>query len=111
MTQTGERERFRPSGRFVLRTPLLPFDELEAWGGALAAPRALADGEHGGGLEAALAADRALLHQRLRGVWARPEVREAVFLASPDLCAALDRWADGDGDDGDNAKAVRSFVA
>jgi thiopeptide-type bacteriocin biosynthesis protein len=111
MAEAGDRERFRPSGLFVMRTPLLPFEELEAWGEALAAPHALADGEDGGGLEAALAADRALLQDRLRGAWVRPEVREAVFLASPDLCEALDRWAGEDGDGGDNAKAVRSFVA
>src|SRR5918911_221544 len=30
--------RFRPSGFFAFRTPLLPFDELLAWGEGLQAP-------------------------------------------------------------------------
>ena len=106
MTEAVRRETFKPSGFFVLRTPLLPFDELETWSEALAAPPVLADD---GALETALAADRAVLRQRLRGAWARPEVREAIFLASPDLYETLERWADGD--ERDSAKAVRSFVS
>jgi hypothetical protein len=106
VTEAGDPDRFKPSGFFVLRTPLLPFDELEAWSAGLAAPVARSDRE---GLEAAWRADRALLEERLRGAWARPEVREAVFLASPELCAALDRWAGGDS--GDSGKAVRGFVS
>jgi thiopeptide-type bacteriocin biosynthesis protein len=106
MTENGETQRFAPSGFFVLRTPLLPFDELEAWSAGLTAPLAPADGER---LEVAIRADRDLLQERLRATWARPDVREAVFLASPDLCAALDRWTAGDG--GDSARALRSFVS
>src|SRR5436190_7680141 len=106
MTENGGTQKFAPSGFFVLRAPLLPFDELEAWSAELAAPAAAADGE---GLDAAVCADRARLQERLRAVWARADVREAVFLASPDLCAALDRGAAGDS--GDSARAVRSFVS
>jgi hypothetical protein len=63
-------------------------------------------------LEAALAADRARLQERLRAAWARPDVREAVFLASPHLCEALDRWARKErSNEGDGAKVVRSFVS
>jgi lantibiotic biosynthesis protein len=85
----------------------MPFDELVAWSVGLQAPDALADSDQ---LEAALAADRAVLTERLRAMWARPEAREAVFLASPELDAALERSiAPTQGDGG--ARAFRSFVA
>src|SRR5438874_11142848 len=96
----------QPSGFFVLRTPLLPFDEWGAWGGELRAPRALGDPVR---LEAALTADRALLTDRLRATWRRPLIREAVFLASPELDAALERSAERAEDDG-SARALRGLV-
>jgi lantibiotic biosynthesis protein len=65
------RRDFAPSGFFVLRTPLLPFDELEAW----------TEG-----------ADRAELERRLHEAYERPELREALYLASPQLCETLDAW-------------------
>jgi lantibiotic biosynthesis protein len=65
------RHDFAPSGFFVLRTPLLPFDELQAW----------TEGT-----------DRAALERRLREVYERPELREALYLASPQLCETLDAW-------------------
>ncbi len=80
---------FRPAPFFVLRAPLLPFDELEAWAEGLTAPAAAGDPAR---LEEALAHDRALLRERLRRVVERPEVREAVFVASPDLEESLDVW-------------------
>jgi class I lanthipeptide synthase len=55
------------SGFFVLRTPLLPFDAFEAWGG------------------------RANLEGGLMAIYERPEVREALYLASPGLHAMLAR--------------------
>jgi hypothetical protein len=82
---------FTPAGFFALRTPLLPFDELLAWGKDLQAPAALADPLR---LEEALAADRARLRHRLRSVINRPEVREALFVASPDLDERLPVWLD-----------------
>src|SRR5689334_25087815 len=73
-----------PAGWFVMRTPLLPADVLVAFGEALdsaaADPSRLAD---------ALAADRTRLRMQLREIVARPEVREAIFLASPGLEARL----------------------
>jgi thiopeptide-type bacteriocin biosynthesis protein len=78
---------FAPSGFFALRTPLLPFDELLTWGDGLEAPAA-----DPARLEAALDADRARLRQRLRAVYARPEVREALFLASASLEERLEEW-------------------
>lgn len=51
-----------PSGFFVLRAPLLPFDELPA------------------------------SHDQLRALLAQPDVRDAIFIASPSLEARLDVW-------------------
>jgi thiopeptide-type bacteriocin biosynthesis protein len=76
-----------PSGFFVFRTPLLPFEELAAWGEGLAAGTALEER-----LPDALAADRETLRSRLRDLCARPEIREALFLASPSLSEGLELW-------------------
>jgi thiopeptide-type bacteriocin biosynthesis protein len=82
-------QRYTPSGFFVLRTPLLPFDEMAAWGEGLEAVGSL--GEHRD-LEAALERDRARLRARLLAAVARPEVRDAIFVASPSLDEALEVW-------------------
>jgi lantibiotic biosynthesis protein len=90
MTERGRVGRqFTPPGFFVLRTPLLPFEEMAAWSEGLEAVGALSDPR---GLEAALERDRARLRARLRALVARPEVREAVFVASPSLDEALEIW-------------------
>ncbi|MDQ4024104.1 MAG: lantibiotic dehydratase family protein [Actinomycetota bacterium] len=60
-----------PSGSFVLRTPALPYDDFVAL---------RAGGEAG------------LLRERLRAAVVRPEVRDAVFVASPRIAELLDRW-------------------
>ena len=80
---------FTTADFFVLRSPLLPYDDLAAWSSGLAAPGALADAEQ---LAAALAADRALLRVRLAETVARPEVRDALYVASPDLDGSFDDW-------------------
>jgi len=63
------RREFAPSGFFVLRTPLLPFEELAGWT------------ERG---------DRTELERRLRQAYERPELREALYLASPQLSDTLE---------------------
>jgi lantibiotic biosynthesis protein len=75
---------------FVLRTPLLPFEELEAWSSDLEAPAAAARGPEE--LERALDSDRQRLRGRLRALVRRPEVREALFVASPSLLEGLAAW-------------------
>jgi len=80
---------FRPSGSFVLRTPLLPRDTLDQWGEGLAVPAAGDDRER---LAAAIEADRQVLRARLQRLIARPEIREAIFVASPGLEASIDAW-------------------
>jgi thiopeptide-type bacteriocin biosynthesis protein len=98
------RLKLRPAGFVALRTPLLPISEFLDWGRDLAAAGA-AEGD----LEAALAADRERLRARLRELIARPEVREALFIASPDLDSALAAWeADPQSENG--ARAERSLV-
>jgi hypothetical protein len=94
----------RPAGFFALRSPLLPFDELRAWSDGLRAPAVVDNPPQ---LEQALGADRAMLADRLLATWQRPEVREAVFLASPELDAALERATPGESLD----KARRGLVA
>lgn len=81
---------FVPSGFFVFRTPLLPFEEVEAWSAELEAERVSADQPEE--LERALAADRERLIERLRALCARPEILEALFLASPSLVDGLPLW-------------------
>lgn len=60
---------FSPLGFFVLRTPLLPFEELSGWGETPEAARV-----------------------RLGELLGRPEVREALFVASPSLHESLGLW-------------------
>src|SRR6201993_641410 len=96
-----------PSGFFVLRTPLLPFTEVTAWGGGLQAPAA-AGGP--GVLDEAVAADRAQLRRRLEDIVTTPEFRDALFVASPSLAEVVDVWRkDPDSDKG--RAAERSLVS
>ena len=93
---------FAPSGFFALRSPLLPFDELDASSADLEAMHAMGDPRE---LEQALARDRARLRARLREILARPEIAEALFVASPGLFDALGSWrADPDSRKGKRAE-------
>ncbi|MDP8931684.1 MAG: lantibiotic dehydratase [Actinomycetota bacterium] len=89
MSERKEPSRFTPSGFFVLRTPVLPFGELAAWSEGLEAVAALDDPE---GLKEALARDRKQLRDRLLTLLARPELRDALFVASPSLDEAFGVW-------------------
>jgi class I lanthipeptide synthase len=80
---------FSPAGFFALRTPLLPFEELGRWGEGLEAPRLQPGSPE---LESALRRDRATLRARLGELLRRPEVHEALFVASPSLHECLDLW-------------------
>src|SRR5437899_1734870 len=94
VTEARVSKTFIPSGFFALRTPLLPFEEILTWGEGLQAPTVIGDGASGSPekLEQAFAADRARLRGRLRDLVRRPEVREALFVASPDLDESLEVW-------------------
>jgi len=80
---------FVPADFFALRTPLLPFDQLLAWSDGLAAPASL---DNAARLRQALSEDRLRLRTRLQTVFARPDVREALFIASPDLEERIQLW-------------------
>jgi thiopeptide-type bacteriocin biosynthesis protein len=71
-----------PAGFFAMRTPLLPFDELTRWSGEPATNR--------GDARARAAEQRT----QLRRIVDRPEVRDALFLASPSLDESLPIWFD-----------------
>src|SRR4051812_19808021 len=78
----GDRSSQVPASFFAFRTPLLPFNEFLAWSDGLNAPTALDDAAR---FEYAYAADCATLHERLRAIVTRPEVRDALFVASPNV--------------------------
>jgi thiopeptide-type bacteriocin biosynthesis protein len=78
-----------PAGFFVLRTPLLPFDELLRWSREAESPSSLLQA---GDAETGLATAKRALRAYLRRMIARPEVREAIFLASPSLEESLRFW-------------------
>jgi thiopeptide-type bacteriocin biosynthesis protein len=82
-------EAFEPAAFFVLRAPLLSFDELLAWSDGLEARGAWEDPNH---FESAVTADELRLRTRLQILMERSEVREAVFLASPSLDESIDVW-------------------
>ena len=89
MSERGTGDHFVPSGFFVLRTPLLPFDELVSWGEGLETPVALTAADHD---PDAVERDRVRLRDRLHAAIDRPELRDAVFVASPSLDENLDVW-------------------
>jgi lantibiotic biosynthesis protein len=98
---------FAPSGFFVLRTPLLPLSDFAQWGAGLEAPACVSGSER---LHDAVERDRVRLRTRLAATAARPEFREAVFVASPSLDAAIGRWQNEP--DTERARSVeRSLVS
>lgn len=91
---------------FVFRTAALPFDDFLAWGKDLAAPRSLNDPDR---LAEALRQDRQELRARLNAIAARPDVREALYVASVELEGALQKWA-RDPDSKKGKRLERSLV-
>ena len=78
------------SGFFAWRTPSLPFDALLDWSRNLRGPVGPDDPLR---LAESLASDRVLLRERLRGLLDRPDVREALFVASPTLEQRIGKWS------------------
>src|SRR5688572_5909602 len=105
----GEPPAHTTSGFFVMRTPLLPFDEWAAWSRDLELPGAAA----GPAAEAAFDRDVRRLRERLRGWVVRPEIREAIYLASPSLDDAIDAWLAGDAgeDHGPTERSVLRYLS
>lgn len=100
----------QPDAFFVLRSPLLPYDDLAAWSDGLRAADLLSDAAptdtpadapaNGDApdpaaddpLAEAVRADRSTLRARLRALVERPELRKALFIASPDLSNSFELW-------------------
>ena len=76
------------TGFFVLRVPLLPLDILSGWAAAPALQHSVSPSE----LQPPLIAHVAHLRASYRALLANPIVREAIFVASPDLDGAIDTW-------------------
>lgn len=91
-TQDINQVHIADSGFFVLRTPLLPINELLAWGDELGARKAWESGADSSVMEKAWATDVQLLRTRLKEIISRAEVAHAIFVASPSLHGALDHW-------------------
>ncbi len=104
MSEDQPTQNLAPSTFFVFRTALLPWDVLGSWMAGGTAPTASVEE-----LEAALARDRALLRQYLRTFIEQPEIREALFLASPDLDEAIPHWLK-DPDSEKGTRAERTLV-
>lgn len=97
----------QPSGFFVLRTPLLPFGTVTEWSQGLEAPGCAADPLT---LDDALASDRLRLRSRLAEIVTDPCFREAIFVASPSLEAAIESWRK-DPDSARGQRAEQALVA
>lgn len=78
--------RFAPAGFFVLRTPLLPFEDFLAWG------RVHTLHADGSSLQQSHAEVCARLRERLHTLLSDAVTREAVYLASPELVGWVGRW-------------------
>ena len=89
MMPTESDSKAAPTGFFVIRTPLLPIEELLDWSAGLEAAMAVGDPAR---LEQALASDRVTLQHRLRQMVSRGHVLEALFIASPSLVESLPAW-------------------
>jgi thiopeptide-type bacteriocin biosynthesis protein len=85
-------QEFVDSGFFVLRTPLLPLDELVSWGAGLQARMAFESGGGPEAIDAAWRADLKLLRGRILQVIHRPDVLHALFVASPSLQSGVEYW-------------------
>ena len=83
---------FEPSGFFVMRTPLLPFDAMLQWSAAgCTSDSKAADRRANNGSDPAPQRLVSHLRQRLDSEL----VREAIFLASPSLADRLEQWRSG----------------
>ena len=100
---------FTPSGFFVLRTPLFPFREFLDFSRELRLAEALNNGSGGAHLAEAVEADLQTLRARLREFARRPEIREALLVASPEFSDSLSAWlANADGPKRENSGGENS---
>jgi lantibiotic biosynthesis protein len=96
---------------FVFRTPLLPISEWTGWSDGLSAPSAVGRGSDEAALADAVAADKTLLLNRLRIAIARPELRQALFLAAPGVDRELERLGSTGEPDGKLRRTLVRYFA
>lgn len=99
----------RDSGFFFLRTPLLPMEEFVQWGESLRTRAAAESGADTEAFRQAWREDIELLRARLRELLKKPEIVQALFIASPTLESSLRYWAD-EPDSKKGLQAERSLV-
>jgi thiopeptide-type bacteriocin biosynthesis protein len=87
---------------FAMRTPLLPWEDFQEWN------RGVESGDSDDATKS-LAANCDALRGRLRAMLDRPEVRDAVFVASPSLHESIDAWRENP-DSVRGLKTERSLV-
>jgi hypothetical protein len=73
---------FTHSGFFVLRTPLLSFNELLQWSDGLELPKVISNYSQSEDWREAWKKDTARLRVRLQDIVQRPPIQLAIFLAS-----------------------------
>lgn len=94
---------------FVMRTPLLPIEELLSWSSGLTACKMSGCRSEDASSKDVGVQDRVLLRERLRALVDRPEVKQALFIASPSLLRGIDYWK-RDPDSKRGLQAERSIV-
>lgn len=95
------------SGFFVLRTPLLPFDEWLRWSASLHARETIgADSDR---QRDVWHHDVRVLRSRLREIVSRPDVAQALLVASPSLERSIAHWLE-DPNGRKGRKTERSLV-
>jgi lantibiotic biosynthesis protein len=77
---------------FVLRTPALPIEDLLEWGMNLGTSKLYNQGADQAQVEQSWQEDVQTLRKRLAQIIRRPEVRQALLVASPSLELGLDYW-------------------
>jgi thiopeptide-type bacteriocin biosynthesis protein len=105
---SGSSEDHTLSTFFVLRTPLLPFATFASLGDGLVAARPHPPNAD---LDALVAIDEERVAARMRALVARPEIREALFVASPSFDRALTRWMAGEAADPDVPLTLVRYLA
>ncbi|HZB43694.1 MAG TPA: lantibiotic dehydratase family protein, partial [Pyrinomonadaceae bacterium] len=84
--ESKARPRFAPAGFFVLRTPLLPFEDFLAWG------RVHSIEPDESSFQQSHAEVCARLRERLHTLLSDAVTREAIYLASHELVGWVERW-------------------
>lgn len=91
-TATNKSIDVESAGFFLLRTPLLPFDDFQRWSESLSSSGVWERGADAASVREAWQSDVQLLRSRLREIVDRPEILHALFVASPSLESALGYW-------------------